>query len=246
MNSVILVSFIAVLRVFLYLFFYRVLIHLSPEAFDLHIQNLITTLFIVFSYIIVIRVFMKKYPTITDRKLTDSAFLFFIALLYAVGFGNSILYSVIKSGFNPSLYTGSYYLIVESKELFAVSLIVLEPFFEEILYRKIMIDILRKDHSKTKSILISSTLYSLSFLNPYLIVTHFISGVIFSFIYVESESVTSSMFVHFIINLIIVKWMSQLELQNVSLSFFAYLLFGLTLYLYDKRERFKLMREKGR
>ncbi|EPY6470336.1 CPBP family intramembrane glutamic endopeptidase [Clostridium sporogenes] len=82
-----------------------------------------------------------------------------------------------------------------------ISLCVIAPIFEEIIYRGIMLEQLNKRCGAVKAILISSLFFGIMHLNVHQAVNGFFIGIVMGFIYIKTDSLMLTMFLHFINNL---------------------------------------------
>lgn len=84
-----------------------------------------------------------------------------------------------------------------------VSLCVIAPVFEEIIYRGIILEQLSKRYSMGTSIIVSGLIFGLIHLNPHQSVNTFFIGIILGFIYLKTNSLLLCIFWHFANNFLV-------------------------------------------
>jgi len=151
----------------------------------------------------------------------------------------------------PDSFISTYSLLFSSKHLFIsiVSLGILAPLLEEILFRGIILRGLLFRYGAYKAVIISAALFAFIHFNPWQAVPAFFAGLIFGFLYISSKSLTPCFIGHILFNslpLITVGTMDnssletivresqmQLEISNIMLPVFGALLLaaGLRMYL---------------
>jgi uncharacterized protein len=99
-------------------------------------------------------------------------------------FKNEFLKAAAQSGFSTFLL-----------------LVIAAPFFEELIFRGIILDGLLKKYSPATSILISSILFGLAHLSPWQGASGFIIGIFAGWIYYKSQSLSLTMIIHAAVNL---------------------------------------------
>jgi len=77
-----------------------------------------------------------------------------------------------------------------------ISMVIVAPIFEELIFRGIMLDGLLKKYSPKKSILISSILFGLVHLNPWQFIGALIIGVFIGWVYYHSKSISLAIIIH--------------------------------------------------
>jgi membrane protease YdiL (CAAX protease family) len=81
-----------------------------------------------------------------------------------------------------------------------ITLVIVAPVLEELIFRGIMLDGLLKNYSTFKSIVVSSFLFGLVHLNPWQFTGGFIFGLFSGWVYSETRSVSPSIIIHVIAN----------------------------------------------
>lgn len=83
-----------------------------------------------------------------------------------------------------------------------LSVVIAAPVLEELVFRGIILDGLLTRYSPLKSILLSSMLFGVFHLNPWQFITAFILGLFSGWVYYETRSLTLSIVIHFVNNLL--------------------------------------------
>ncbi|MDR2009990.1 MAG: CPBP family intramembrane metalloprotease [Bacteroidales bacterium] len=81
------------------------------------------------------------------------------------------------------------------------SLVVLAPFFEELIYRGIILDGLLKRYSAVTSILISGLIFGLLHLNLVQIIPAFVAGIFIGWVYYKTRNLICTIIIHVCMNL---------------------------------------------
>ena len=81
-----------------------------------------------------------------------------------------------------------------------LAIVIAAPFFEEMLLRGIMLDGLLKLYSPTKAILWSSLFFGILHLNPWQFIPALALGIFMGWIYLRTQSLMATIFIHFIAN----------------------------------------------
>lgn len=184
----------------------------SMESFLLSILSLIVLLFLFDIKS------LKKFKELNSSPIKIKYLLFMIPLSLAIRLPTAILFGAIylmgffgdvasflqeginlqwanlvdESTLNPTLE----YLLVLS------SVVVLWPIFEEILFRGIIFNHLKKRFSLKKSILFTSVLFMLIHLHPALFFQSFIMGMTLTYVYNKLGNITYPILLHMSINIL--------------------------------------------
>jgi membrane protease YdiL (CAAX protease family) len=90
-----------------------------------------------------------------------------------------------------------------SKDIYSFMTIVLfAPFFEELIFRGIILDGFLKVYSPRKSIICSSLLFALIHLNPWQAIDAFLIGLFIGWVYYKTQSIIPCILIHFTNNVI--------------------------------------------
>jgi uncharacterized protein len=79
-------------------------------------------------------------------------------------------------------------------------LVVAAPVLEELIFRGIILDGLLKKYRPVTAIVVSSVLFGFVHLNPWQFVTGFILGIFMGWVYYNTQSLTLTIFIHFVAN----------------------------------------------
>lgn len=82
----------------------------------------------------------------------------------------------------------------------AVTLVVMAPLFEEVIFRGVLLESLRTRYGVIAAWLVSSLLFGLVHMHPTVVVNAFFMGLILGFIYLSTGSLWSSIFLHAVNN----------------------------------------------
>ena len=77
-----------------------------------------------------------------------------------------------------------------------ISMVIVAPTFEELIFRGVMLDGLLKKYSPIKSILISSILFGLVHLNPWQFIGALIIGIFIGWVYYYTKSISLAIIIH--------------------------------------------------
>jgi membrane protease YdiL (CAAX protease family) len=158
----------------------------------------------------------------------------------------TIMFSTLVAGvFKPLLYlyrdffSSNIEVIYPFKSFtFILSSIIVGPFVEEYVFRRIILHRLLTNHSISFSIFFSSILFGLIHVNPIQIVLSLILGVLLGYVYIKTKSFFKVFLLHSTYNLTILIC-SYVEYSNhgyypASLALIALLVFCFSLYLIIK------------
>ena len=131
-------------------------------------------------------IFYKK-NNIIIKQLSSKNYYYLISL----GISISCLFNMILFKFvTPKPVSNSNSLLL------FISSAIIGPIYEEILFRHILLNKLKKFNSPTKSIIISTLIFSLLHLNPIKIIYAFILGLFLNIIYHKTNNLISSILIH--------------------------------------------------
>ncbi len=245
MNSILKSLLIVLLRLFVFLFLNRMYIMFFPEGLEIQMEYLILTLILISSYFIIIRFFLPTYPKVIDRKSPYPLGVIIVMMAFSVAFINGFIYNITKGYLRVEVGNGHFDILKGNPITYFILALMVIPVFEEIVYRKIVIDELMKENNKWISLGISTLLFSISHLNFVYGIYYFYLGLILGYIYIISESVKNSIIAHMIFNLFFYFLNSYFDMKNFYISFISYIIFAISIYQYQKWTKFKIMKERG-
>lgn len=111
---------------------------------------------------------------------------------------------------------------------------IIGPIYEEILFRYILLNRLKKFNTQKKSIIISTIMFSILHLSPIKIIYAFIIGIVLAIIYQKTNNIISSIIIHISANIISLL-LNQYNLYILTLSVLNLLL----LWHISKTKHFK-------
>ena len=161
------------------------------------------------AYIYVIRRTIKKFKVSEEFKLklqykpkiSQCICLIFIIMGHDLIYENSI--GIILSYIPISSYIESVFNDIFAVPVVAfISVCLIAPIFEEVIFRGIILEQLSKKNNIIKSLLVSSLLFGIMHFNIHQGVHAFFIGLIFGYIYIKTNSLILAMFLHFINNFI--------------------------------------------
>ena len=101
----------------------------------------------------------------------------------------------------PDVINEMFKGLFESKSPFTILLLVVcAPIFEELLFRGIILEGFLHKYSPRKAILWSSLLFGLIHFNPWQFIAAFAGGLLIGWLYWQTRSLFTSMFIHFVMN----------------------------------------------
>jgi membrane protease YdiL (CAAX protease family) len=106
---------------------------------------------------------------------------------------------------NSSVVTSTFNELFNFKILALITVLLVSPIYEEIIFRGLILNALRERHSETLSIVISAILFSIVHLNLVQCVNTFLIGLILGLIYVKTESLYIVIFAHIFHNMLALK-----------------------------------------
>ncbi|OGF66384.1 MAG: hypothetical protein A2Y62_12470 [Candidatus Fischerbacteria bacterium RBG_13_37_8] len=130
--------------------------------------------------------------------------LFYPLALFIAGI--SILLSEVNNGivyiFGPPRYYIGWMIdhIEENLPGSIIYMVIIGPIFEELLFRGLILRGFLERSSIKKAVLISALFFSIYHIYPYQYITAFITGVVFSWLYVRTKSLLSCIIAHIVFN----------------------------------------------
>lgn len=185
---------------------------ISVDIIILYIRGL----FNILSYILVIRKIIKeinlkenfKLKIQYKPKLKECIYIILAVIGYRVFYENTLVPLMSNIPMSPLLEAALENVFDENTSysipLFIISVIVVAPVFEEIIYRGIILEQLYKRYGSLKAIGISSLLFAIMHLNIHQGVNGFFLGIILGFIYIKTNSLLLGMFLHFVNNFLVI------------------------------------------
>lgn len=193
----------------------------------LYIRGLVSIL----SYVWVIRKIIKeinlkenfKLKIQYKPKLKEYMYIILAVIGFRIVYENTLGLLMSNIPMSPWLESALENAVNEnisySIPLFIISVIVIAPVFEEIIYRGIILEQLYKRYGSLKAIGISALLFAIVHLNIHQGVNGFFLGIILGFIYIKTNSLLLSIFVHFTNNFLVITLMYLPFLDADSLKF---------------------------
>ncbi|MCM3329563.1 CPBP family intramembrane metalloprotease [Bacillus cereus] len=159
--------------------------------------------------IIFIYIYRKKLmkDTKLSIKLSRNLFVWILIGIILVFLGQMVGSLLDKSVFQlttQSVNTSSTVAAAVISPVALISIVLLAPLVEEFVFRYAAINILTRRFTQTWSILISSLFFSIMHFDFPFIFGYFLIGIVFAVVYVRTNRLLVSFFVHAIMNLIIV------------------------------------------
>lgn len=108
-----------------------------------------------------------------------------------------ILNMIIFRIFPPKITTSPTLLII-------ISTGIIGPIYEEILFRYLLYNRLKKEYSIKKSIIITTLIFSISHITPIKIIYSFIIGLLINIIYEKNKNILSPILIHISANIIVI------------------------------------------
>jgi len=185
---------------------------LIPEYLQKHI-GITTTISFVIAYLVLFKIFWKYKLNFKETLKLKTYELKFLPYLILIVFGLQLLdrpfwdlgriwnyfnFSEFETdfssfnGFNPTFYYSS------------ISILIVSPILEELFFRKFLLEKLLERNSQLTGILISSLCFAIIHIEtPFNLIPTFIFGVISSLIFIKTKRIGYSIFLHFLINLLV-------------------------------------------
>lgn len=173
-------------------------------------------------YIITINYLYKKNK-IKESKLSSKNYLPLITL----GISMSVIFNMIIFIFKPitTYYQTPLLLLI-------ISTGIIGPIFEEILYRYIFYNRLKRKYSIKKSILINSIIFAVSHLTIIKTIYAFLLGIVLNFYYEKTKNIKAPIIIHISGNIIAL----FLKKYSTLILILAILNFTTTMYLLMRQE----------
>lgn len=151
-------------------------------------------IYIVIIYYILITIYLYKRNKIKESKLLFKNYFPLISLGVSVAIiYNMIVYKIT----NPSIFSNIPLF------LSIISSGIIGPIYEEILFRYIFYNRLKKKYSIKKSILINSLVFSIIHIQPIKVIYAFILGIILNINYEKYKSIKAPILIHIAANYIV-------------------------------------------
>lgn len=225
---------------------------LIPAYLKQHI-GLTTTVSFLISYLLMFKLFWKPRPKIKGIFKIKYSVLKFLPYLILIVFGLQLvdrpfwdlgrIWSYLNyaefevelsnfSGFGPAFYYSLF------------STLIISPFFEELFFRKFLLQKLLEKNNQKISILISSLCFAVIHIEtPYNLIPTFIFGIISSIIFIKTNKIGFSILLHFLTNLIIqtsfilnVTFDSWLLSLNFNLIYWIIFLLGIGITYFSTKK----------
>lgn len=164
-----------------------------------------------FSVTLIISIYIYRKELMKDTKLSiklsRSLFVWILIGIILVFLGQMVGSLLDKSVFQlttQSVNTSSTVAAAVISPVALISIVLLAPLVEEFVFRYAAINILTRRFTQTWSILISSLFFSIMHFDFPFIFGYFLIGIVLAGVYVRTNRLLVSFFVHAIMNLIIV------------------------------------------
>lgn len=164
-----------------------------------------------FSLILIFTFLIYKKETMSDSKLSiklsRNSFVWILIGIVAVFFAQAIGSILDKSIFHlttQSVNTSSNIESVAISPLALISIVILAPLVEELVFRYAAINILNRKFNKIGCIIVSSVFFSIMHFDFPFVFGYFLIGLVLAAIYVRTNRLLVSFVIHATMNLIIV------------------------------------------
>ncbi|MES9784852.1 CPBP family intramembrane glutamic endopeptidase, partial [Bacillus thuringiensis] len=164
-----------------------------------------------FSLILIFTFLIYKKETMSDSKLSiklsRNSFVWILIGIVAVFFAQAIGSILDKSIFHlttQSVNTSSNIESVAISPLALISIVILAPLVEELVFRYAAINILSRKFNKIGCIIVSSVFFSIMHFDFPFVFGYFLIGLVLAAIYVRTNRLLVSFVIHATMNLIIV------------------------------------------
>lgn len=224
-----------VLILFILLLFLQFILSFSLVKFfnikkDLASEIVFLSIDISFVLIIALAIRILKIKVLKLFKIIyfkEILYLMFIGLLI------TIIFPVFTENFVDNISTNKYTMMKPdlyffenqnffvSKYYFLLKTLILMPILEEIFYRGLIFNELKKHFSIIWSILISSLFFTIGHMDIEQFFSLFLSGIILGIIYYRSENILSPILLHFFVN-VSVLFLSLKNTENPGILVFIY------------------------
>lgn len=187
---------------------YHFITHKNITNFIKYYGFIITIIFCTITSLIL----YKKNITVSNKLAPKNYY-----YLISIGISISCLFNMILFKFIPPKNTINYNII-----LLFISSSIIGPIYEEILFRYILLNKLKKFNSPTKSIIISTLIFSILHLTPIKILYAFILGLILNITYHKTNNILSSILIHISANsisLLLIQYNKHILILSIVLVF---------------------------
>lgn len=209
-------SILSILGIFILANLLEISIAIVPSSFVkiyLSKSSIIWVLFIIglLTKYIVIRCLISWFcsfqkPPIINRYKPGRTLIVCLLMLISYrliyNFGISHIFDFSR---NSSVVTSTFNELFNFKILALITVLLVSPVYEEVIFRGLILNALRKRHSEVLSIVISAVLFSIVHLNLVQCVNTFLIGLILGLIYVKTESLYIVIFAHIFHNMLALK-----------------------------------------
>ncbi|WMJ82176.1 CPBP family intramembrane glutamic endopeptidase [Clostridium sp. MB40-C1] len=172
-----------------------------------------------FSIVVILKLFAQKFSEGSGHKKIKVRY-FIITIFIIIGFRLFYEYSigsfVNKLDVNP-IVEKAFEELASTPLIFFISVCIVAPIFEEILFRGIILNGMAKALNEKLAIIISSFLFALIHMNLVQGINAFLLGLILGIIYLSTKSIYLSIFAHLINNtlgIFVSTYMENLKLAN--------------------------------
>ena len=160
-------------------------------------------------YIFIIKNIYKRFKAQEDFKfkiqckpiLREYVFVIISTMAYIFIFDNTI--GILLQNVPEADWVKDAFMEIGNGPLVLqfISLCLIAPIFEEIIYRGIMLEELNKRYRSIKAILISALFFGIMHFNLHQAINGFFIGIVMGVIYIKTDSLILTIFLHFINNL---------------------------------------------
>lgn len=152
------------------------------------------SIYLILIYYILTIIYLYHKNKIKEPKLIIKKYFPLISL----GVSIAITYNMIIFKFIPP-NSNNYYSIL----LLIISSGIIGPIYEEILFRYVFYNRLKKKYSKEKSLLINSIIFSLIHIQPIKMIYAFILGIVLNLLYEKYKTIKAPILIHISANTIV-------------------------------------------
>ena len=164
-------------------------IKITRKSINYFINNYLIYISII-TYLFIIIFLIKKYK-ITTKKLAINKYYSYISLGISIScIFNMLLFIITKP--TPNIKVPLILLFISTS--------IIGPIYEELVFRYIFYNKLKEFNSTNKSILITTTIFSLIHINIFKIIYAFILGLILNITYEKNKNILSSILLHIAAN----------------------------------------------
>ena len=151
-------------------------------------------IYITLIYYIVITIYLYKKNQVKENNLSLKKYFPIISL----GISIAIIYNMLVFKFIPPTTNNSI-----SLPILIISSGIIGPIYEEILFRYVFYNRLKKKYSKEKSLLINSIIFSLIHIQPIKMIYAFILGIVLNLLYEKYKTIKAPILIHISANTIV-------------------------------------------